>query len=626
MDNTIPVSVELAPSLGAFAAAGRTGSLAQRVETGLAVVLAELGLAGQPKVEVQIADCEGIMRICVCHINRPYSSRLLQQVWVAVAPAADRSRPIAGEHGGLGETHQYRLSDDWFADYVEGIAATEAQADWQLAIEFLARSVCEVVREDPACMLGSAQIDACAGSAQEWSDPAAVEELGIVLELLLSLGISLAEREPLLPIDADISKPVPVRRVLRVRETLLKEFQVRGRQKRRAMDVAEAVFAHLRAPRIEIHVHPAYLETLFSRTAFDLPTVAYAKEADAGFHELFRLMEDGLFYDLGIGLPSLVWVPSRTVPEGMIAIKINDRLGLPIPGLRPGEIFVNETVERLLLLQQIGQPALSPINGSQCAVLPEAAKEVVEQAGLTTWNAAGYLILVLAAEIRRYAQRLVSSADAEYLLAQLENAFPELVQASAARYSPQVLAPVLRGLLEEGLSIRNLRAILELLLEFDTVSVDTAEYIVLDPRLAMPKEALVGGGKNYRNYLEHVRSGLKYYITNKYYNYSAGYDSLLVYLLDSTVEAQITRWEIERRCGPRGAISAEQLRDAIRAAIRAEARSVAGDTRPIIVTTNAARRATWELIADELPDLPVVAYSELQPDINITPVARISLP
>ena len=49
----------------------------------------------------------------------------------------------------------------------------------------------------------------------------------------------------------------------------------------------------------------------FPGTTIDRPVPVYAKEADSGFHELFRMMEDGLFYELGITLPRLVGSPQR---------------------------------------------------------------------------------------------------------------------------------------------------------------------------------------------------------------------------------------------------------------------------------------------------------------------------
>ena len=286
--------------------------------------------------------------------------------------------------------------------------------------------------------------------------------------------------------------------------------------------------------------------------------------------------------------------------------------------------------------KQSGNSSSSAWTDIQRSVQPMAAnalscgstKQAVEGAGLTTWDAVGYVIFSVAAEIRRCAHRLLSSADAEHLLAQLETVSPELIRASVsfARYPLEDLTRVLRALLEEGLSIRNLSAIAEQLLEYEAITVDAIQYIVFDPRLAMLEPAPRGSANYWLNYLEHVRSGLKYYITNKYYNYSRGPGTLLVYLLDPAIETQMAGWGIERHSGARRSASAEDERDAIRAAIRADARSAAGETRPIILTNSVVRRTVRDLIADELPDLPVVAYSELQPDINIKPVSRISLP
>jgi len=47
--------------------------------------------------------------------------------------------------------------------------------------------------------------------------------------------------------------------------------------------------------------------------------------------------------------------------------------------------------------------------------------------------------------------------------------------------------------------------------------------------------------------------------------------------------------------------------------------------RPAVVTTARAAIRVRDLFRAAYPDMPVVAYDELPPDINVQPVARISL-
>jgi flagellar biosynthesis component FlhA len=57
----------------------------------------------------------------------------------------------------------------------------------------------------------------------------------------------------------------------------------------------------------------------------------------------------------------------------------------------------------------------------------------------------------------------------------------------------------------------------------------------------------------------------------------------------------------------------EAVRDAVWSAFAA----VPVDTTRPIVTTTGARHAIRELLAPEFPDLPVLAYSELSPEVEL---------
>ena len=46
---------------------------------------------------------------------------------------------------------------------------------------------------------------------------------------------------------------------------------------------------------------------------------------------------------------------------------------------------------------------------------------------------------------------------------------------------------------------------------------------------------------------------------------------------------------------------------------------------PVILTSTDARRAFRDLIQIEFPNLAVLSFQELSPDLNIQPIARISL-
>src|SRR5690606_10003542 len=104
--------------------------------------------------------------------------------------------------------------------------------------------------------------------------------------------------------------------------------------------------------------------------------------------------------ELGMRYPDFRLVPDPDLPPHSFAVQINDVVGLPWAGLRPGEILVNESVERLRLLGTDGVESQNPANDNETALVAAEEKEGLEQADMTTWDALGYLILCFSRELR----------------------------------------------------------------------------------------------------------------------------------------------------------------------------------------------------------------------------------
>ena len=65
---------------------------------------------------------------------------------------------------------------------------------------------------------------------------------------------------------------------------------------------------------------------------------------------------------------------------------------------------------------------VNPANGSECAWIPAEYAEIAEQAGLTTWDAAGYMVLHLSSVLRKNAAEFVGIQEVQNMLEQLEQA------------------------------------------------------------------------------------------------------------------------------------------------------------------------------------------------------------
>jgi type III secretory pathway component EscV len=370
----------------------------------------------------------------------------------------------------------------------------------------------------------------------------------------------------------------------------------------------EEAFVRLRPPRIELRAHPVYLRTIVAGDPLEEPLSVYAERVDGGFRDGLRSLERELLVELGLRLPDLECVPRRSLPAGMIVIRINDRSGPPTMGVSSDEVLVRAPVDALSAANIRARPAANPAVDGHLSVAASAERQRLERLGLACWSFPEVLGLTLAGEIRRRAYLLLDMEEVEYQLGQLEEVFPGLVEAALTRISLGDLTRILRGLLREGVSIRDLKTILERLVQYDSVPADPHGYLVLDERLPLADRS---AGADWRHRLEFVRSGLRSQLSERY---ARGRDRLDVYRVNPRLE-RLAKGERD-----------EELQEAARDALWAHAARFAGAPHPpVIYTTNGARAAVRELLAPEFPDLPVVSAAELRRDIAVHPLGEIGV-
>ena len=342
---------------------------------------------------------------------------------------------------------------------------------------------------------------------------------------------------------------------------------------------------------------------------------------DKPVEEMLGMMRDGLFYELGIILPEVKLAPDTQLDPAIFQIEIDGMELGPFQGLQQDRFLVNGTVDRVKLLGLKGREAVNPANGSPCAIVrnKDGARDRCIEAGLTTWGPAGYIILCLSVEIRRRAAMFLTRSTVQYNLAMLDAAFPDLVRTAEARFGSERLTHILKTLLEEEITIRDLRTILEGLLSINGVSdVDVNRYIVFSAgpgMLCFSQRSRSLEAMDTNEYSDCVRVSLKRYITHKY---SRGNNTMIVYLVDPELEQRLR--EIEER----------ELSETERGKIIKSVSDELGDSdpfgpHPAILTTIDVRRRFRESLGNDFPYLVVLCYQELSPDVNIQPIARISL-
>jgi type III secretion protein V len=270
-------------------------------------------------------------------------------------------------------------------------------------------------------------------------------------------------------------------------------------------------------------------------------------------------------------------------PQGIRAMAVRLReqifgeLGVPLPAPRV-------RVRRELGVRQVVL-SLHEVPAKVLAVPPDAEGEA-----LVAWIRDRALDL-----LRARASDFLGLAEAQRLLDELEQFAPATVRSVVPKPVTLVLlTDVLRRLVEERVSVRDLRAILEAL---SSVAVSEKDPL---------------------NLAEYVRSQLRRSIT---FRLTGGLGQLDVVLLDSLLEDTIRRAITRTAAGAFLTLPPQAARDVLASVRRAFAD--AAKTGPgVILTQPDIRRFVRKLIEPEMPDVWVVSFAELLPEVSLKPIAK----
>ncbi len=302
------------------------------------------------------------------------------------------------------------------------------------------------------------------------------------------------------------------------------------------------------------------------------------------------------------GLPPPVLTP--------IAVEVGGELGALLGPRSPGDpgAFATEVVPQLRerMFAELGLPLPVMRLRQTTASLPPTAfviriNEVPLARGEIARDAlpgaAARLHDEVAAVVRRYGHELFSLEETQGLLDALERTHPALVREVVPKLiSPVLLTDVLRRLVEEGISLRNLRDILGALAEWAPQDRDPVALT------------------------EHVRVALRRAIT---YKHAGDGGVLAAYLLDPMIEDAIRESIQKTATGSYLALEPQISRDIIAAVGRAV--GPGGAAGAVLLTSVEIRRYVRRLIEGEHPGLPVLSFQELAPEAQIRPIARISV-
>lgn len=320
-----------------------------------------------------------------------------------------------------------------------------------------------------------------------------------------------------------------------------------------------------------------------------------ALEALALNDELVRVRR-ALYLDFGVPFPGISLRFNEALDGGRYVIQLQE---VPVARgrLRVDKWIVQERSEQLDLIGVPYEEGESVLPGQPTLWVGEAHKGRLERSGCGLLGMDQVLAWHLSHVLREYAEDFIGIQETRYLLEQMEHSYSELVK-EAQRVMPlQRMTEVLQRLVGEDISIRNMRAILEAMVEWGQKEKDVVQLT------------------------EYIRSSLKRYIC---YKYSSGNNMLPAYLLDQEIEEQIRGGIRQTSAG-----SYLALEPAVTEVFLKRLRDLVGDisvmqVRPVLIVSMDIRRYVRKLIEADYYNLPVLSYQELTPQINIQPIGRLS--
>ncbi|MEJ2668719.1 MAG: type III secretion system export apparatus subunit SctV [Gammaproteobacteria bacterium] len=304
-----------------------------------------------------------------------------------------------------------------------------------------------------------------------------------------------------------------------------------------------------------------------------------------------------LYMDLGVPFPGIHLRFSPNQEEDNYAILLQET---PISKgtLRSGNVMVLGQREQLEILDVPFERSDSFIQDREMVWVLDEYIDVLDRTRISYMQLPRVLTYHLSFILKKYADEFLGIQETKYLMSQMEDKYSELVKEVQRMLPIQKVAEIFQRLVSEDISIRNLRKILEALVEWAQKEKDT---VLLT---------------------EYVRSSLKRYIS---YKYSSGQNILPAYLLDQDVEDTIRNGIRQTSAGSYLALDPSMTAKIVQNIKTAVGDIYANTYKPVLITSMDIRRYVRKMIEMELYGLPVLSYQELTSDITVQPLARIDM-
>ena len=308
------------------------------------------------------------------------------------------------------------------------------------------------------------------------------------------------------------------------------------------------------------------------------------------------ILRNTLYFDLGVPFPGVNIREHLGFSGERFALNLNE---IPVFSLTlpKSSVYVKEDPLNLDILSipyNVSKP-LSPKEESSIWVDIKYSS-MLESANISSMSKEQVISYSLSMVLSRHAHSFVGLQEAKFLMDKMEHRAPDLVHEALRLMPIQKIADLLNRLVQEQVSIRDLRNILESIIVWS------------------PKE------KDQIMLCEYIRSDLKRQISYKF----CGENNILpAIIFDPAVEDMIRNAVRQTSTGSflsLDPVTINRLMDAIRRAIAARA-----PNKVVLIVSLDIRRYVRKLIEGEFYEIPVLDYQELIPQISVQAVGRVRL-
>lgn len=348
-------------------------------------------------------------------------------------------------------------------------------------------------------------------------------------------------------------------------------------------------------PGLAAAVNDAQQQKLLA-PAMPLTLVMHPASADQlaeGTMEVIDTVRGNLFASLGVPLPDMGIRRDESLEPGKIVVLLHET-PLVEGSWHPDHLLV---LAKSVDLELLSLPHSA--TKDQGALLVEAShRPALQQAELNYLEPKDALARLLTGLLEKHAAEFVGMQETRTILDAMEEQYGVLVKEVLRVLPLAKLTEILKRLVGEGLSIRDLRTILEAIIAW------------------APKE------KDVVLLTEHVRMGLSRYICHKY---SGGRGLLAGYLFDPEVEETVRKAVRQTGSGSYLALDPNTSRRLIGNIKKKLGAYTEAPEPPVLISSMDIRRYIKKLVEGELDGLPVLSFQELGNGVTVQPLARISL-